>query len=137
MHLDARIELVCNYPELVKCLVRNHVCRMWRKAAGDQGVVSIGVMHEFAALADALRRVLSPGGCKLDDGSPDHRTHVELGSRGRDDLGEEVLVAEAGYAASQHLCDGMPRTIANHLRACPALLTWPDPVRQPAFQRQE
>ena len=93
-------------------------------------------MQQVGRLAEVLAGIPGPGRLELDDGRTDIGAHAGIFGRLGDDVGEEILVAEAGDAGLQHLGDRELGAVPNHLGADPALLDRPHPVTKPGSERQ-
>jgi hypothetical protein len=134
VHLYPDVELVGKYAQRGKGLITEGERRVRGECRRYEGMLGIRVVYEVGSFLQVFRRIIGPDGWEIHDRGGDDGAHRQVGGGLSDDLREEILVAEAGYASAYHLGYGELSAVPDHFRAYPALFDRPDDVAQPGFE---
>src|SRR3546814_7260965 len=115
-------------------LVADRVRRVRRERGGDQRIVAPLVV-DLAGLVEILVVALRPRGGEVDHRQPDARAEAVALVGGRLHVGEEVVLVDAGGAATEHLRDRQGDAVGDEVRAAHRAFYRPDVLLQPDLQR--
>ena len=129
------VQLVCQHAHAFEVGIVDGIRRMRGERGRDQRIVAPLVV-DLVGLVEVLVVRRRPRGGEVDHRQAHARTEAVALVGGRLHVGEEVILVDAGGAATEHLGDRQGDAVGDEVRADHGRFDRPDVLLQPDLQRQ-